>query len=47
MRIRAVESGSGKENDVAFPGDMAIAADISLVAGLERMVLVHVPETLI
>ena len=46
LKARAVESGSGKEEYVAFPIKFAIATDISLVLGLERMVVVFVPESL-
>ncbi|KAK7504476.1 hypothetical protein BaRGS_00004342, partial [Batillaria attramentaria] len=46
VSVRAVEAGSGKEELVAFPKDHAVATDISLVAGLERMVVVYVPEDL-
>ena len=47
MEILAVESGHGEELLMPFCSDVSIAADISLVAGLERMVVVFVPETLI
>ena len=44
VRVQTVESASGNEERVAFPSNFVVATDVSLALGLERMVVVFVPE---
>ena len=44
VTVKTVESGSGNQKRVAFPSKFVVATDISLALGLERMVVVFVPE---
>jgi hypothetical protein len=46
LKVKAVEAGTGDEEVVASPEDSVIATDISLASGLERMVVVFLPESL-
>ena len=44
MSVETFESGSGNQEQVAFPSNFVVATDVSLALGLERMVVVFVPE---
>ena len=44
VTVKTVENGSGNQKRVAFPSKFVVATDISLALGLERMVVVFVPE---